>query len=112
MTHTQATDTREGIVPWSPEYFGQHDPDGAAGMCHFAPNCGGGIEYGKPDKETGERKRTRPDHDTCPSAPAEFAARTGMLREEAGFERYVPLCRARAVRQYGDVAVRTAEQGG
>lgn len=105
---SQATFSREGIVRWDPSQY-PHDADGAAGMCHFAPNCGGGLEYGKPDKETGERKRTRPDHPTCPSAPAEFSVRTGMLREESGFERYVPLCRVRAERQYGEVAVREAE---
>lgn len=88
-------DEREGVVRWSPELF-PHDEAATAGRCHFAPNCGG-VEF--------RGKLTTPDHKTCPGAPAEFAERTGMQHEGAGFERYVPLCRARAARRYGSSAL-------
>lgn len=104
-----SSSTREGVVVWSADQY-PHDPDGATGRCHFAPNCGGGMEYGRPDRETGERRRTRPDHPSCPDAPAEFSERTGMLHEGAGFERYVPLCRPRAERRYGRLALEEAER--
>lgn len=80
------------MVKWDPSLF-PHDEAATAGVCRFSPNCGG-VPMG------GDRM-SRPDHPTCPNAPAEFAERTGMTTEGAGFERYVALCRPRAERRFG-----------
>ena len=93
-------DGQNELIVWRPDLF-PHDPEASAGKCRFAPNCGG-----VPNKDGSV---TRPDHPGCPAAPAEFAERTGMERDDAGFYRYIALCRARADRRYGAAALAAAE---
>lgn len=95
---------------WDPSLF-PYDDRGAAGICRFAPNCGG-ITYGDPPRTS------RPDHPTCPGAPAEFAERLGMdeATAESGTgasaeQRFMAICRARAVRRFGLRDVRITETG-
>lgn len=89
------------LVKWSPDLF-PHDPEAAGGKCRFAPTCGGvTLPSGK---------TTRPDHPTCPNAHAEFAEHTGMDRGDAGFERFIALCRAKADKRYGAQALAAVER--
>jgi len=99
-----------GLERWDPALF-PYDERARNGICRFAPNCGG-VEYGDPPR------KARPDHPGCPDHPAEFAERIGMNEADArttsgtpAEERYMALCRPRALRRFGARDVRITETG-
>lgn len=83
---------------WAPDQYPAHQP-GAQGVCRFAPDCANGKGDGMPS------------HPGCPGNPAEFSELTGGSAL-AGYTRYIPLCRARAVSRFGQQAVDFTEAVG
>ena len=92
------------LVLWDPSLFagatGGDQMKGLQGMCRFAPNCA-------PTPEVPDR---RPSHPGCPDSPAMYAERFGGPNL-TGFERWVPLCRDRAIQRFGIGAVERVDAG-
>lgn len=85
------------LIVWSEDLWpkGRIERDGA---CRFSPNCEDGRGEG------------RPSHEGCPNASAAFAERMGG-ESLAGYERWTPLCQARAEARWGPEAVRRVSDG-